>query len=81
MIRSSQTMLRASAAAAIVALTSTLVLAQTKQEHVHEMGQTVMPFDLARTTHIFKMTDTGGVQSQARAVIGPVSVNQNREGG
>jgi hypothetical protein len=63
MIRSSQTMLRASAAAAFVVLTSTLALAQTKQEHIHEMGQTVMPFDLAKTTHIFRMTDTGGVQS------------------
>jgi hypothetical protein len=27
------------------------------------MGQTVMPFDLNKTTHIFRMTDTGGVQS------------------
>jgi len=26
------------------------------------MGQMVMPFDLARTTHIFRMTDTGGVE-------------------
>lgn len=38
-------------------------LSQTKQEHVHEMGQTVMPFDLNKTVHIFNMTDSGGVQS------------------
>lgn len=56
-------MLRAGAAAALVVLTGMLALAQTKQEHVHGMGRTVMPFDLARTTHIFRMTDTGGVQS------------------
>jgi hypothetical protein len=35
----------------------------TKQEHIHQMGQTVMPFDLNKTTHIFRMTDSGGVQS------------------
>ncbi|HBI16358.1 MAG TPA: hypothetical protein DDY20_12765 [Desulfobulbaceae bacterium] len=37
-------------------------LAQSKQEHVHNLGPSVMPFDLAKTTHIFRMTDTGGVQ-------------------
>lgn len=26
------------------------------------MGPQVMPFDLSKTTHIFKMTETGGVQ-------------------
>ncbi len=40
----------------------TIALAQTKQEHVHHMGQSVMPFDLAKTTHIFRMTDSGGVE-------------------
>jgi len=38
------------------------VSAQTRQEHVHHMGHEVMPFDLAKTTHIFRMTDSGGVQ-------------------
>lgn len=37
-------------------------LAQTKQEHVHHAGNSVMPFDLAKTTHIFRMTDSGGVE-------------------
>lgn len=40
----------------------TAALAQTKQEHVHSMGSMVMPFDLSKTTHIFRMTDTGGVE-------------------
>jgi hypothetical protein len=43
-------------------LGSTAALAQTKQEHVHHMGHGVMPFDLSQTTHIFRMTESGGVQ-------------------
>jgi len=39
-----------------------VALAQTKQDHIHHMGSNVMPFELAKTTHIFRMTDTGGVQ-------------------
>lgn len=47
--------------AATLGITPTL--GQTKQEHIHAMGQTVMPFDLKKTVHIFRMTDSGGVQS------------------
>jgi hypothetical protein len=36
--------------------------AQTTQQHVHRVGHEVMPFDLSTSVHIFKMTDTGGVQ-------------------
>ena len=36
--------------------------AQTKQEQVHGMSHTVMPFEMSKTRHIFAMTDTGGVQ-------------------
>jgi hypothetical protein len=50
------------AIALFLVLGCTVALAQTKQEHVHHMGQSVMPFDLARTTHIFRMTDSGGVE-------------------
>jgi hypothetical protein len=39
-----------------------LAAAQTPQEHVHGHGHDVMPFDLARTMHVFRMTDDGGVQ-------------------
>jgi hypothetical protein len=45
-----------------IVLGCTMVLAQTKQEHVHNMAASVMPFELAKTRHIFRMTDTGGVQ-------------------
>lgn len=39
-----------------------LVPAQTVQEHIHGRGHEVMPFDLARTVHIFRMTEDGGTQ-------------------
>ncbi|MBI1879145.1 MAG: hypothetical protein HYR94_13145 [Chloroflexi bacterium] len=32
------------------------------QAMVHNMGHQVMPFDLSQTTHIFEMTESGGVQ-------------------
>jgi hypothetical protein len=38
------------------------VMAQTPQEHVHSMSHSVMPFDMAKTIHVFRMTETGGVQ-------------------
>jgi hypothetical protein len=34
----------------------------TVQEHVHHMAHTVMPFDMAKTLHIFRMTEKGGVE-------------------
>jgi hypothetical protein len=33
-----------------------------RQDMVHNMGSNVMPFDLSQTTHIFKMTESGGIQ-------------------
>ncbi len=33
-----------------------------REAMVHEMGGEVMPFDLDKTTHIFEMTDSGGIQ-------------------
>lgn len=38
------------------------VIAQTQQRHVHDMAHGVMPFDVAKTVHNFKMTDSGGVE-------------------
>jgi len=38
------------------------VPAQTPQAHVHDMAPGVMPFDLAKTVHFFRMTESGGVQ-------------------
>ena len=48
--------------ALFLVLGRTVASAQTRQEHVHHSGHGVMPFDLAKTTHIFRMTDSGGVQ-------------------
>lgn len=38
------------------------VFSQTPQEHVHRMSHSVMPFDASKTIHMFKMTESGGVQ-------------------
>lgn len=38
------------------------VPAETRQEHVHQKSHDVMPFAMAQTTHIFKMTESGGIQ-------------------
>jgi hypothetical protein len=38
------------------------VIAQTQQEHVHGMSHSVIPFDIAKTVHVFNMTEFGGVQ-------------------
>src|SRR5690349_6055437 len=34
----------------------------TRQAMVHTMGSQVMPFELDKTTHVFEIVDTGGVQ-------------------
>lgn len=49
-------------AAFILLLGCATVLAQTTQEHVHQKAHGVMPFDVSRTVHIFRMTESGGVQ-------------------
>ena len=38
------------------------VIAQTQQQHVHDMSHGVMPFDVAKAMHIFRMTESGGVE-------------------
>lgn len=38
------------------------IYAGTPQEQVHQMAHSVMPFDISKTVHIFKMTESGGVQ-------------------
>jgi hypothetical protein len=47
--------------AALALLSGAIVSAQTRQEHVHQMAHGVMPFDMSKTVHIFKMTESGGV--------------------
>jgi len=46
----------------LLLFSSTLILAETTQEHVHHMSHGVMPFDMSATTHVFKMTESGGIQ-------------------
>jgi hypothetical protein len=46
----------------LMLLCSFTVFAQTHQQHVHQMAHKVMPFDISKTVHIFKMTEFGGVQ-------------------
>jgi hypothetical protein len=45
-----------------VLIISANLYAETRQEHVHQMAHSVMPFDMSKTVHIFKMTESGGVQ-------------------
>jgi len=49
------------ATAAIFAM-SCAAQAQTKQEHVHGHAHQVMPFEMDKTIHVFRMTESGGVQ-------------------
>lgn len=35
---------------------------QTRQQHIHNHGHHVMPFNLNSTIHLFKMTEFGGTQ-------------------
>lgn len=48
-------------AAALLALSS-FASAQSVEEHVHGHGHEVMPFDLGKTVHVFRMTEDGGIQ-------------------
>ena len=47
---------------AVLMLVNGGVIAQTQQQHVHARSPSVMPFDIAKTVHIFKMTESGGVE-------------------
>jgi hypothetical protein len=48
--------------AILLLLGNATLLAESRQEHVHQMSHLVMPFDISKTVHIFKMTVSGGVQ-------------------
>jgi hypothetical protein len=46
------------------AIAATGMLARAnRQAMIHEQGGAIMPFDLDRTTHAFKTTETGGVET------------------
>jgi hypothetical protein len=49
-------------AAAGTLVLSSLAAAQSVQQHVHGRGHEVMPFDLGKTVHVFRMTEDGGTQ-------------------
>lgn len=54
--------LRGRALAAALLAFCALASAQTAQEHVHSRAHEVMPFDLGKTVHVFRMTEDGGTQ-------------------
>jgi hypothetical protein len=37
-------------------------LAETQQDRVHRTSHHVMPFDMSKTIHVFRMTESGGIQ-------------------
>lgn len=49
-------------AAVLGFLCAPAAFAQTPHEHIHHASSGVMPFDMAKTLHLFKMTVWGGVQ-------------------
>ena len=69
------------------ALAVTAVQAQTTQDHVHKMSHDIMPFDMAKTLHVFKMTESGGVERvvvrdpKDQAQIGLIRQHLKREAG
>ena len=50
------------AIAVLMVFSSSVLFAQTTQDSVHHMSHGVMPFDMAKTMHVFKMTESGGVE-------------------
>lgn len=52
----------ANAIAVLLLLNCSIAFAQTTQERVHTMSHNVMPFDMSKTIHIFKMTESGGIE-------------------
>ena len=46
----------------ILLLSAGGLFAATTQERVHHMSHTVMPFDMSKTVHIFRMMESGGVE-------------------
>ncbi|KEA63739.1 hypothetical protein ADIMK_2041 [Marinobacterium lacunae] len=53
---------RALAVTLLVTLAPAVNAEQNVQHHVHQMSDDVMPFDIGRTVHLFKMTELGGRQ-------------------
>ncbi len=47
---------------AVGAWAPSAAFAQDRQSMIHGMGGQVMPFDLAKTLHVFRMTENGGIE-------------------
>jgi hypothetical protein len=62
MKRPSSTVLKTVFAIVVLIFGLTDTLAQTQQQHVHQMAPGVMPFDISKTIHVFRMTESGGVE-------------------
>jgi hypothetical protein len=54
--------MRARAALIFAFFIGTGAFASSPQERVHDMSHSVMPFDMKKTLHVFRMTEQGGVQ-------------------
>ena len=48
--------------AAVMLIAGPGAFAESQQEQVHRMSHHVMPFDMAKTVHVFRMTESGGVE-------------------
>jgi hypothetical protein len=65
---------------ALGALVCASTLADTPQQHVHSMSHEVMPFDMTKTVHVFKMTVEGGEQRvEARDPVDSEQVTMIRQ--
>jgi len=48
--------------ALLLILNCASAIAQTRQQHIHQIAPAVMPFDTSKTIHFFRMTESGGVE-------------------
>ena len=58
----------------ILLLRGTGIAGSDHQKTVHDMAHNVMPFDISKTTHIFEMTETGGIRQVV--VKDPINTKQ-----
>ena len=49
-------------AGCVIVVAPSYATEESTQQHVHAMSHEVMPFDMAKTLHVFRMTETGGMQ-------------------
>jgi hypothetical protein len=65
---------------ALIALVGASAMADTPQQHVHDMSHDVMPFDMSKTFHVFVMNEQGGIQKVVvRENAGPEQIDLIRQ--